>query len=72
MMVENPFSSLRRMSTAASVFAAFALLFGIFAVIKAFAGNHIHALQHEIFSLLFLQLYQFEITKSMIRRVSRK
>jgi hypothetical protein len=36
------------------------------------AGDLISAMQHEIFSLLFLQLYQFEITKNMVRKVSRK
>ena len=71
-MIENPFKTLRRLSTEAAVFAAFALLFAMLAVIQALAGNLIHALQHEIFSLLFLQLYQFEITKSMVRKVKGK
>jgi len=35
-------------------------------------GDLIRAIQHEVFSLLFLQLYQFEVTKSMVRKVSRK
>lgn len=60
------------MSTSAAILAAFTLLFAILAVMQALAGNMISALQHEIFALLFLQLYHFEITKSMLRRVGRK
>jgi len=71
-MTANPFTALRRLTLKAALFAAAALLFGIFAVMYGLAGDLISAMQHEIFSLLFLQLYQFEITKNMVRKVSRK
>ncbi len=71
-MTANPFITLRRLTLKAALFAATALLFGIFAVIYGLAGDLISAMQHETFSLLFLQLYQFEVTKSKLEKVSRK
>ncbi len=71
-MTVNPFASLRRISTAAAVFAALALLFALLAVMEGLGNRMIQALQCEVFSLLFLQLYQHEVTKSMVRKVSRK
>ncbi len=71
-MMVNPFVSLRRMSTSAAVFAALALLFAMLAVMEGLGSRMIQALQYEIFSLLFLQLYQFEVAKSMLRKVSGK
>lgn len=60
------------MSTEAAVFAAITLLLSTLAVMQALAGNLINAMQLEIFALLSLQLYHFEITKSMIRRVRKE
>jgi len=60
------------MGTSAAVFAALALLFALLAVMEGLGNRMIQALQCEIFSLLFLQLYQFEVAKPMLRRVSRK
>ena len=60
------------MSTKAAIFAAFSLLFALFAVIEGLGNRLIQALQFEVFSLLFLQLYQFEITKSTVRKVRGK
>ncbi len=71
-MTANPFAYLRRISTAAASFAALALLFALLAVMEGLGNRMIQALQYEIFSLLFLQLYQHEVTKSMVRKVSRK
>jgi len=71
-MFENPFRALKRMSTKAAIFAAFSLLFALFAVIEGLGNRLIQALQFEVFSLLFLQLYQFEITKSTVRKVRGK
>ena len=70
-MKMNPFKSLKRMSTAAAACASFSLLFAIFALIEGMAGKITQALQLEIFSLLFLVLYEHEITKTMIKRVKR-
>ena len=71
-MTANPFTVLRKLTLKATVFAALALLSAILAVMHGLAGDLIRAIQHEVFSLLFLQLYQFEITKNMVRKVSRK
>ena len=71
-MIENPFRTLRRLNPEAATFAALTMLFAFLAVMHGLAGDLISALQHEVFSLLFLQLYQFEITKNMIRKVNRE
>lgn len=71
-MTINPFASLRRMSTAAAVSAALALLFALLALMEGLGNRTIQALQYEIFSLLFLHLYQHEVTKSMLRKVCRE
>ena len=71
-MTVNPFTSLKKLSKGAAIFAALALLFALLAVMEDLGNRMIQALQYEIFSLLFLQLYQHEVARSMIRGVSRK
>ena len=60
------------MSIAAAACAALALLFALLAVMEGLGNRTVQALQYEIYSLLFLQLYQHEITKSMLREVRKE
>ncbi|RLI78460.1 hypothetical protein DRP04_10090 [Archaeoglobales archaeon] len=66
-----PFRTLEKMSTEAAIYSAFCLLFALLAVLKGAEGKLIDALQLEIFSLLFLILYEHEITKRLIRKVRK-
>ena len=66
-----PFGALEKMSTEAAIYSAFCILFALLAVMHGLGGKIIKAIQLEIFSLLFLILYEHEITKSLIKRVKR-
>ena len=66
-----PFGALEKMSTEAAIYSAFCILFALLAVLQGVKGKIIEALQLEIFSLLFLILYEHEITKSLIKRVKK-
>jgi len=66
------FKTLKELSTEAVIYSTFCILFALFAVLQGAKGKIIEALQLEIFSLLFLILYEHEITKSLLKKVRKK
>ncbi len=67
-----PFRTLEKMSTEAAIYSAFCILFALLAVMKGLGGKIIEALQFEVLSLLFLVLYEHEITKSLLKKVRKR